>query len=119
MTPAKLYQIANIPLECPQLPMRVTEIKGCRFSPPVYLTRDHYYLIVVTFKKWWPTKEGFYHVPGRQYATWISRFVMIARSEDSVSGGRCFIFECFEGTPPLDAQPFRYGEKGKKDGGPK
>jgi len=119
MTPAKLYQIANIPLECPELPARVTEIKGCKFSPPVYLGRGRYYLIVVTFRKWWTPKAGFYHVPGRGYATWIERFVMIAQSAPSEAQGRCFIFECFEGTPPLDAQPFRYGEKGKKTCQPK
>lgn len=116
MTPAKLYQIANIPLECPELPARVTEIKGCKFSPPVYLSRDHHYLIVVTFKKWWTPQQGFYHVPGRRYATWISRFSMIARSEDSVSGGRCFIFECFEGTPPDGARTFRYDGKKRVEG---
>jgi hypothetical protein len=114
MTPAKLYQIANIPLERPEYPTRVTEIKGCRFLPPVFLSMGRLYLIVVTFKKWWTPKEGFYHVPAAKYATWISRFVLKAQSADSESGGRCFIFECYEGTPPIDAQPFRYGEKGRK-----
>lgn len=114
MTPAKLYQIANIPIERPELPTRIRDIKGCSFMPPVYLTAGRLYLIVVTHRKWWTPKQGFYHVPAARYATWISRFVMIAQSAPSESQGRCFIFECLEGTPPIDAQPFRYGEKGRK-----
>lgn len=123
-----LKPVANIPLTCPSVPGKVTDIKGCKFTPAVFLNRGKMYFVVVTNKaKWfkWPegipqTQErvqsyeragflvlqrGFYDVPDKGYLTFITDFKPYAKSERSIAGSTCYIFEALEGNPPADWVP--------------
>ena len=99
--------VSNIPLTCPSIPGKVVEIKGCKFTPAVYLTRGRLYYIYVgprSFEQV-PQIPGFYDVPEKSYLAWIDHFKVIAGAAKSRAGNNCFIFEAFEGTPPNDFVP--------------
>jgi len=100
-------QISNIPLTCPGTPAAVTEIKGCKFTPAVYLDRGKLYLVVVSPQlpgRMIP-KTGFYDVPEKGYLTWIASFKIVAVSAPSFARYYCHILEAFEGDAPKDCVP--------------
>jgi len=102
-------QISNIPLTCPGTPASVTEIKGCKFTPAVYLDRGKLYLVVVSPQL--PGKliaqKGFYDVPEKGYLTWIDHFKVVAVSYRSLAGYYCHILEAFESDAPRDCVPVK------------
>jgi hypothetical protein len=94
-------------LTCPGTPAAVTEIKGCKFTPAVYLDRGKLYLVVVSPQlpgRMIP-KAGFYDVPEKGYLTWIASFKVVAVSASSFARYYCHIFEAFEGDAPKDCAP--------------
>jgi hypothetical protein len=102
-------QISNIPLTCPGTSAAVTEIKGCKFTPAVYLDRGKLYLVVVSPQL--PgkliAKKGFYDVPEKSYLTWIENFKIVAVSAPSPARYYCHILEAFEGDAPKDCAPVK------------
>jgi hypothetical protein len=100
-------QVSNIPLTCPGTPASVTEIKGCKFTPAVYLSRGKLYLVVVSPQR--PgrmiPKAGFYDVPEKGYLSWIGSFKIIAVSAMSMAGYFCHILEAFESDVPKNCIP--------------
>jgi hypothetical protein len=100
-------QVSNIPLTCPGTPASVTEIKGCKFTPAVYLDRGKLYLVVVSQQlpgRMIP-KAGFYDVPEKSYLSWIGSFKIVAVSAMNMAGYFCHIFEAFEADAPKDCIP--------------
>ena len=110
-------QISNIPLTCPGTPAAVTEIKGCKFTPAVYLDRGKLYLVVVSPQR--PgrmiPKAGFYDVPEKGYLTWIASFKIVAVSAMSFARYYCHILEAFEGDPPKDCAPVKGYIEGERN----
>jgi len=99
--------ISNLPLTAPATPGMLREIKGCRFEPAVWLSREKFYLIVVTHydPKTYRTIPGFYDVPDKGVVAFIVRFRPIQVSSISVAGMKAIVFEAIEGTPPIDWTP--------------
>jgi hypothetical protein len=102
-------QISNIPLTCPGTPATVTELKGCKFTPAVYLDRGKLYLVVVSpqLPGRLVAQKGFYDVPEKSYLTWIENFKIVAVSARSTAGYYCHILEAFEGDAPKDCAPVK------------
>jgi hypothetical protein len=100
-------QISNIPLTYAAQAVEITDIKGCKFTPAVYLATKKMYLILVSVQapKFMKPEKGFYDVPEKNYLTWIESFKPIALSHISISGHYCYIWEAIEGTPPKDFVP--------------
>jgi len=100
-------QVSNIPLTCPGVPASVTEIKGCKFTPAVYLNRGKLYLVVVSpqLPGRMVLKAGFYDVPEKSYLTWIDSFKIVAVSAMNHARYFCHIFEAFEGDAPKNCLP--------------
>lgn len=102
-----MAQISNIDLTCPGIPATITKIKGCVFTPAVYLTRGKLYLIFFTNKlpKQVQARAGFYNVPEKSYYAWIKEFKPVAVSAKSITGTYCYIAEAIEGQPPPNFVP--------------
>lgn len=99
-----LTQVSHIPLTCPGSPGNIKMIKGCEFVPPVTLNRDCLYFIVVTFRDPYIPQPGWYDVPEKGHVTWIKSFSLIQVSNPCLPQKlRCWVFEAFEGLPPIEA----------------
>jgi hypothetical protein len=110
-------QISNIPLTCPGTPATVVELKGCKFTPAVYLNRNHLYLVVVSpqLPGRLVAQKGFYDVPEKGYLTWIESFKVIAVSAPSSARYYCHILEAFEGDAPKDCAPVKGFIQGERN----
>lgn len=103
--PEILTQVSNIPLTAPSTPARLTNLKGCRFFPGVFLDRGKLYFVVITHRPRYIPEPGFYDVPDKGYLTWIDRFVFKEVSMANEHGAKCWVFEAMEGHPPKDRMP--------------
>ena len=99
-----LKQVSNIPLNTFDTPKKLVELKGCKFTPAVFLERKKYYFVVVTDAHRYDPPRGFYDVPGK-FLTFIDSFRFVAVSDFSVTLHRCWVYEAIEGTPPIDWVP--------------
>lgn len=97
--------VANLPLTAPGIPGMLKELKGCQFNPPVWLTRNRLYLIVVTPHLVYQTIRGFYEVPDKGIVTFVKDFKLLQESMWSEARNHAFVFEAIEGDPPLDWTP--------------
>lgn len=103
-----LTQVSHIPLTCPSSPATIKVLKGCEFIPPVTLNRGTLYFIVVSNREVYIPSPGWYDVPEKSHLTWIKSFKPVDVSKRSHAGSACWVFEAFEGLPPVEAVvPFR------------
>lgn len=103
-----LSQIANIPLEWSRVPIKIQMLKGCQFTPALYLPAGKLWFFVVTFKRGYRIQPGFYPVPERGDIAWVKGFKPYAMSERSAANGICYVFEAIEGDPLKDAVPVEW-----------
>ena len=107
----KNMQIANLALECPEYGGAYPPIKGCVFNPPLYLTSDKYYLIVVTSRLIFVPETGFYFAPTKNKLIWVKKFRLLQVSMSSPAGMECWAFEAIEGDPPKNVVPYVWGKR--------
>ena len=107
MNDALEMQISNIPLTYNSLPMTLTDIKGCKFTPALYLNSKTHYLVLVSHRP--PTlikpECGFYDVPDKGHLAWIRSFAPVGMSAQNIAGNRCYVWEAIEGMPPPNVIP--------------
>ncbi len=95
-------------LNCPTITMYVDVVKECVFNPPVFLTTKRlWFVAVVNSEHMKPPPAGWYDVPEKGHITWIRYFRLEAASLPNSLRSRCFIWEAFEGDPPMDILPKR------------
>jgi hypothetical protein len=120
-----LKPIANLPLSSPPRGVLFRDIKGCSFGKGLRLNPGHLYLFFSSQENSIPLPpSGFYDIADKGVTVFIKHFKPYMRSDyrritvaesitmhataaAELSKWRVFVFEAFEGDPPLDWVPDR------------